>query len=317
MRTAGLTGLVTFALCLGAAGARGQDVNTAGAAADSTQFVRSTPSYSSGGQRDPFNSLAPEPVEEGRNIKDMFDYEEGALKGIVSTADGPYAMVVDGEGLSYVLYENSRVRGGYVTRISDDTVYLNIIKYGRAMTIMFRSREAQSLVVQQNGQGETTIRKPGITVDYTKTGAVTGQLSIDDVIVSQSGIRTIEEEWFGVSRNAEPGKPTEPVMARNMFAQYDPPDGAEIMLPYELEWTDAPGDIAEYVLTIDDDEDYSSPAVTISGIPSSAYVMTDELRLPAEMPLYWRVIAIDADGNRMTSFRSDMTFTIQSEEVDR
>ncbi|MCD6307882.1 MAG: hypothetical protein J7M24_02665, partial [Candidatus Latescibacteria bacterium] len=96
--------------------------------------------YNAGGKRDPFETLVPgdDNMKAEEKIKGLFNYERATLKGVVSSSLDSYALVADADGFGYVLREGYRVFGGYVTKITDDSVHLHIVKYGRSMSIIMR-----------------------------------------------------------------------------------------------------------------------------------------------------------------------------------
>ena len=130
---------------------------------DLASFSRTQPVYDPEGKRDPFGSLVPKEEEEGKKIKGLLNYEKAQLKGIVKTESDTYALVMDADNFGHVLREGYMVYGGYVTAITEDSVYLHIVKYGRALSIILRLETSKSTIVTEEA-GEIVVKKPGINV---------------------------------------------------------------------------------------------------------------------------------------------------------
>ncbi len=297
--------------------------DSAAAADEDTLLTFTLPSYryQSSGKRDPFESLAPREIsneeEEERNkIKDLFSYEEASVLGIVDSASDSYALVSDKNELSYVLRVGDRVFGGYVTDITEDAVQLHIVKYGRSMRIILRM-EASKFTVIEETEAETHITKPGINVSYKPGKNTTGEISIEEVIVTDPYVRTIEDEWFGGKKELpmlDEGEETKKTqISADSFSLIEPQDNAWIRLPYNLDWTNAPGLNNVYSVLIDDDDDFSSPLVMREGITASSFVISDNLNLPLNTGLFWKVIAYDKSGARVEPVQRQMRFQISGQ----
>jgi len=288
---------------------------------EALKYSRPVFRYESKGKRDPFASLAPRTTgEEEKKIKGLFNYEGASLKGIVSTGDDTYALVVDSDGYGYVLRKGYRIFGGYVTDVTADAVHFHIVKYGRSMDIIMRLSSSKSTVIEERESGESLIQRPGITVQYGEnvTGVESGPgVSVEEVTVPSADTKTVEELWFGEGVGEETGNAGDrscTARMRRNFSLIDPPDGALITLPYVLDWTRAKGDGVVYTLIIDDDADYSSPLLVKENIETSSYVLGEDpadSALPEDTELFWRVTARDAAGNESACRRDDVSFKIR------
>ena len=282
--------------------------------ADSLLYFRPEYTYDSAGKRDPFQSLVPvEEDEEEQKIKELFDYEDATVLGIVISEDDSYTLVQDSNDLSYVLREGDRVLGGYVTNVTNDGIYLHIVKYGRSMTIILRLESSKYTIIEE-GDGETSLRRPGINISYEKGLPSSKEVIIEEVTVPYSEIKTIEEEWFGtkggipdISEEKTPPSETE---NQGSFFLVEPQNNSWIRLPYILVWTKAAGTEFSFSLIIDDDSDFSSPIVLKQGIKTSSYLINDEMKLPLNRKLFWKVIAIEPSGKRLNCKQTDMSFKI-------
>ena len=294
--------------------------DTAAVADEDTLLTFTLPSYKyqPQGKRDPFESLAPEEVssedeEDRKRIKDLFSYEDASLLGIVNSGTDSYALVSDLNELSYVLRVGDRVFGGYVTDITEDAVYLHIVKYGRAMTIILRM-EASKFTVIEEMAAETHIRKPGINVTYKPGSRVSGDISIEEVIVTNPYVNTIEDDWFGgrteIPRLDKPDEEVKEPVRQGAFRLLEPQDNAWIRLPYVIDWTNAPGVNSVYTVLIDDNADFSSPLFMKEGITTSSQMVNENLGLPQNTGLYWKVIAYDQSGTRVDPVQTHLKFQI-------
>jgi len=285
--------------------------DTTGVKADSLFYTRPEYSYQTLGRRDPFETLAPrEKDEEEKVIKGLFNYEKAKIVGIVNTDDGSCALVNDENGLGYVLRQGDRVFGGYVTDVTDNALYLHIVKYGRSMTIILRMEFSKQTVIEEQ-DGFTSVKKPGINITFGETPAEKKEVIIEEITVPSADIRTIEEEWFGPREKPSPliDESVAPEKT-GTFMLLEPPDNSWIRLPYILEWTDAEGTNVEYTLIIDDNSDFSSPLVNTSGITRSSFLLTDGPMFPRNRELYWKVIAVDESGERSIARQPFMKFKI-------
>ena len=278
-------------------------------------YSRPSLQYESGGKRDPFETLVPATVDEKEKIKGLFNYEESVLKGIVNADDDSYALVVDSDNFGYVLRKGYRVFGGYVTRITDDALYLHIVKYGRSMTIILRMESSKSTVIIEQEVGESSVKKPGININYSKETTSGSKVVIEEVIVPSVVIKTIEEEWFGnketggVQGESEAHEPTIEYAAS--FSLIDPPDKSWITVPYVLNWTSMKGKNISYILIIDDDSDFATPLYVKEGITTSSYVLGEDYEFPSNKDLFWKVIAQDGSGTVVTCLRTNLSFKIK------
>ena len=278
-------------------------------------YSRPSLRYESGGKRDPFETLVPATVAEKEKIKGFFNYEESTLKGIINTDDDSYALVVDKDNFGYVLRKGYRVIGGYVTGITHDALYLHIVKHGRSMTIILRMESSKSTVIIEREVGESSVKKPGININYSKKIASGSKFVIEDVIVPSIGLKTIEEEWFG---NKETGAAPDESEAQEpaiedaaSFSLIDPPDNTWITVPYVLNWTSLKGKDISYILIIDDDSDFATPLYVKEGITTSSFVLGEDYEFPPNKDIFWKVIAQDGSGTVVTCLRTDLSFKIK------
>ncbi|MFC1692390.1 hypothetical protein ACFL1R_02670 [Candidatus Latescibacterota bacterium] len=288
---------------------------------DSLLYSRPVTVYDSGGKRDPFKSLAPKPVETGKKIKGLFNYDNASLKGIIKTEDDIYALVVDENEAGHVLREGYRVFGGYVTRITDDTVYLHIVKYGRAMSIVMRMETSKATIIEEVTGGESYVKKPGINIIYRQSDTPDSEILIEDVYVPSLDIKTVDEEWFGESGTSpfsdkaeKESDQSEGSETMGAFSLIDPPDNSWITLPYELDWTTMIGNGIRYSIFIDDNTDFSSPFFIKEEIKTSAFLLDEETEFPANKKLFWKVIAHDASGEQVSCRRTDMSFRVTGKQ---
>ena len=295
-----------------------QEKNAPAAPTDSTatgeltSFTREQPVYDSQGKRDPFGSLAPKEVEEGKKIKGLLNYEKAVLSGIVRTSDDMYALVIDSDGFGHILREGYMVYGGYVTAITEDSVYLHIVKYGRAMTIILSLESSKSTVIAEE-DGEKVVKRPGINIYYGPSNQNRRGIEIQDIIVPSLRTRTLEEEWFG----SVGGLPTIDDTENNFgndgdrsFSLFNPPDSSVIKLPFEMKWTKYDGKGSSYRILIDDEPGFNTPHILVEQVGASSYLIVDEINLPVDRQLFWKVIAIDESGNEYPCRQSYLSFKI-------
>jgi len=273
------------------------------------EFNREPVAYRTEGHRDPFASLAPKETDTKKKIKELFNYEDSLIKGIVSADEDLYALAVDKDGLSYVLRESDRVYGGRVRKITRDTLYLSIVKYGRAMTIILRMESSKSTVITEVAEG-SELKKPGINITYGKNVRMKDNVMIEDVTIPSLSTRTLDEQWFGDDGDksaAGTGDATESPM---VVALLDPVVESWIELPYILDWTTIDGEKMTYELILDDNEDFSSPLLTEKQLPTSSFILSPDAGLPANRNLYWRITAHDGSGDEYTCNQRYGTFKI-------
>lgn len=281
---------------------------------DTLLYQRPRFEYDSQGKRDPFRTLVPrEENEKETRIKELFEYEDAKVLGIVESEDDTYALLVDSNNLSFVLREGDRVLGGYVTRVSNGEIVLNIVKYGRAMTIVMRLESSEYTVIEEK-DGAFVVRKPGINLTYEKGVPGTKKVLIEEVMVPSSSIRTVEEEWFGpgetiLTQFGQEPESEEPVETGG-FSLVEPQDNSWIKLPFLFDWTTLEGEDISYTLVLDDDGDFSSPMLQKEGIKTSSYLVNDTMNVPSNRIVYWNIIAVDMSGKRYAPVKSDMSFKI-------
>lgn len=274
-----------------------------------TEFSREPVAYSKEGRRDPFASLAPKETSTNKKIKDLFNYEDSLIRGIVTAEDDLYALAVDKDGFSYVLRESDRVYGGRVRDITREAVYLSIVKYGRAMSIILRMESSKSTVITEVAEG-SEIRKPGINITYGKNVSIKDNVMIDDVTIPSLSTRTLEDQWFGKDRKESAAKPGNTSAPSKVVALLDPAVESWIELPYILDWTTLDGEKITYELILDDNDDFSSPLLTESKIATSSFLLGSDAGLPVNRNLYWRITARDGSGDEYTCNQRYGTFKI-------
>ena len=300
-------------------GAFAQDKKAEPAAADSTmsteelsKFSRDKVDYDSGNKRDPFGSLVPKQAEEGQKIKGLLDYEKAVLSGVVNADDDKYALVVDGDGFGHVLREGYMVYGGYVTAITDDSVHLHIVKYGRAMSIVLRFETAKSTITGTEEDGNV-VKKPGINITYDQSFQQRKSIRLEDITVPSIGMKMLEEKWFGSSAAlpVADDRLDDASDTGRSFSLFDPPNDSWIKTPYELNWTNYTGHDIKYILIIDDDSEFSPPHIVLEQVKDSSYLIVDDMQLPANKQLFWKVVAVDGEGVEQPCRQQQMTFKIE------
>jgi hypothetical protein len=258
--------------------------------------------YDRGGKRDPFNSLVPPSIKEEKKIKGLFNYEKAALKGIVQTGSGAYALVVDGDNYAHVLRKNDQVFGGYVTDITDDSVFLHIVKYGRAMSIILRMETAKQ-TMRSSEEGLNLMKRPGINLSF-EPGAASGNIvPVEDVVVPSLDTRTVEDTWFGPDTGA--GEPADTSGASILIS---PPNASEILLPQVFRWTKAEGDSLS-TLVFSEDEKFTSQLVVKEGLTGTTYLLETNPGLNPGTLYYWEIIALKRSGKWVHS-RNHLSFRI-------
>lgn len=275
-------------------------------------FTRKQAVYDSQGKRDPFGSLAPKEVEEGKKIKGLLNYEKVVLSGIVRTGDDKYALVIDADKFGHVLREGYMVYGGYVTAITEDKVYLHIVKYGRAMTIILSLESSKSTVVAEE-DGETVVRRPGINIYYEPSTQSRREIEIQDVVVPSLHTKTLDEVWFDSNGSFPDIDDTEDKTGSDevqAFSLFNPPDDSWIKLPFEMEWTSVAEKGISYTIMIDDDPDFSAPHSVMEQVHTSSYLLVEDMNLPVDRQLFWKVVAVDESGNEYPCRQTSMSFKI-------
>lgn len=300
-----------------------QKKNSAQAAADTTakaedltDFSRIIPVYDSGGRRDPFSSLAPKKeIGDRKKIKGLFNYVEAELRGIVKTDIDTYALVVDSDGYAHVLREGYMVYGGYVTQITDDSVSLHIVKYGRALSIILRLESSKTTVSYEN-TGEKIIKRPGINVVYEKTVRPAERISIEDISIPSLNMKTLEEQWFGSDGKIPAADKTSAArsLTADSFSLFDPPPESWISLPCVLNWTDHKNPGITYNLIIADNSDFNNPVLVRGKIDSSSYLLIDKMELPTNRELFWKVYAVDSSGDEIPGRQAYLSFKIKGDK---
>ena len=288
-------------------------------AADSTmqaeeliEFSRPALKYDSAGKRDPFGTLLPDEVETEEKVKDLFEYEDASLSGIIRTDIDTYALVVDAVGYSHILREGYMVLGGYVTSITDESVYLHIVKYGRTKTIILRLPSSKSTIITEV-DGEKVIKKPGIDVTYEQSLHQPRDIRIDDVTIPSENTVTLEEQWFGkknVLPEREESKLSTKDSSRDSFSLMYPPEGSWVKLPYNLNWTNYENDIEKYRVIVDDSSDFDEPFFLVDEVTASSYLLVAEMGLPLNKKLFWKIIAVDTSCNEIPCRQIHLSFVI-------
>ena len=299
-------------------GSHAQEKGTPSAPPDSASveelesYTRKQTVYDSQGKRDPFGSLAPKEIEEGKKIKGLLNYEKAVLSGIVRTGDDKYALVIDADGFGHVLREGYMVYGGYVTAVTDDKVYLHIVKYGRAITIILSLESSKSTVVSEE-DGETVVKRPGINIYYEPSTQSRREIEIQDVVIPSLHTKTLDEVWFGSNGGLpvidDTGDESE-LDEVSSFSLFNPPDDSWIILPFEMNWTSYAGKGITYTITIDDDPDFKAPHSLMEQVRTSSYLLVGDMNLPVNRQLFWKVVAVDESGNEYPCRQSSMSFKI-------
>ena len=307
-----------FALFISVGSACAQDKNavappdSAKADVDSLSFTRKQTMYESAGKRDPFGSLVPVEPEKGMTLKGLFNYEQAGLRGIVKTDDDTYALVIDANRFAHVLREGYMVYGGYVTAITDNSVFLHIVKYGRSMSIVLSLESSKSTVLSEEDD-EMIVKKPGITISYKQSLQPQKKIHIEDVIIPSSETKTLDELWLGKKSSLpviEISDDTTDEMPLTSFSLFSPPQNSWITLPYEMNWTDVSGEGVTYIITLDDEQEFITPHVAMEQVKNSSYLLVENMDLPLNRQLYWKVVAVDESGNEMLCRQSFLTFKI-------
>ncbi|MCE5251012.1 pilus assembly protein PilP [bacterium] len=277
-----------------------------------TDFTRSAPVYDAQGKRDPFGSLAPAEVEENKKIKGLFNYEKAKLQGIVKTDDDIYALVLDADGFGHVLRVGYMVYGGYVTDITDDSVRIHVVKYGRSISVdMFLESSKSTVLVEQDEKN--VIKRPGIDIVYETGSQPQKTIRIEDIVIPSLSTKTLEEKWLSTSGEFPVvEQQTESTSKENVkaFSLYDPPDDSWIRLPHVLKWSRYDGDSVTYILLVDDNPDFGPPNIIREKVRETSYILIEDMELPLNKKLYWKVIALDSSGIELPCRQSCLSFRI-------
>jgi hypothetical protein len=268
---------------------------------DPLKYSRPSYDYNSEGKRDPFDSLAPVQVKEDKKIKGLFNYDKAVLQGVVNTDSSRYALALDGDKFAHILREGDKVLGGVVTEITDDSVFLHIVKYGRAMTIIMRLETAKSTRVTREAQ-DVVFRKPGINLSYEMDSATAKNISVEEVVVPSLRTKTVEEIWFGQETNKAGD-----TITKGENTLFDPPDNSSIGLPHLFRWTKSPDD-SLYTFVISGDSNFSNTLFTKEELRTSSFLL-QETALLSEGTLYWKIIAKHKSGKTVNS-RNILSFRI-------
>ena len=118
-----------------------------------------------------------------------------------------------------------------MTDITDDSVYLHIVKYGRAMSIILRMETAKQ-TVKSSEEGVDEVKRPGIDLSFEPGQSLGNILTIEDVVVPSIETRTVDEVWFGP--DSEENGPADTSGACILIS---PSDSSVILLPYVFRWT--------------------------------------------------------------------------------
>ncbi len=276
--------------------------------ADSLRYSRPNYEYSSGGKRDPFESLVPKAEDKGNKIKRLFEYEDATILGVVDSEKNPYALVLDNTGYSFILHVSDQVQGGQVTRIGNGAVYLHIVKYGRAMNIILRMESSRYTVIEEEGN-VTDLKKPGINVLYLNEPTPANEETPEEVTVPLGEIRTVEEEWFGTGGMHSNVRYSQQTGLENTILLMYPSPGSWIRLPYEMDW-EAPENTGKVDIEIDDSPDFSSPILIIQNITAKPYNIDQNLKLPVNTALYWRATGVGENNSRFGCEPQNIQFYI-------
>jgi len=261
---------------------------------DPLTYSRPVFDYDSGGRRDPFNSLVPKENKDEKKIKSLFNYEKAFLRGIVRTDTTVYALVVDADNYAHVLRKNDRVLNGYVTDITDDSMYLHILQFGRPMRIILRMETARQ-TVRTEDSGLDLMKRPGINLSYDDGASSVGELGLDDVIVPSGEIMTVEDEWFG-PQNKNPLSPGD----SGANTLISPRDGSEIMFPQLFRWVRSDGD-SLYTVVFSQDEQFRSELMLKEGLTVPSILFETNPGLEPGKRYYWNVVAMKCSGNWVNS----------------
>ncbi|MFC1650398.1 hypothetical protein ACFL2X_02405 [Candidatus Latescibacterota bacterium] len=282
---------------------------------DSLMYSHPTYIYDSFGKKDPFHSQVPADAGE-KIIKDLFSYEEATILGIVSSDTDSYALVTDKNGASYVLRVGDSVFGGHVDQISEDSIVLDIVKYARAMTIIMRL-ESSKYTVYEELDGQSQIRRPGITITYGKAQDGRKDIIVDEVTVQSLNTKFIEEEWFGPKEETVPQADGEPADVqsdlRGVIPLLEPNNKSWITLPHVFEWLNPDKIECVYTFIIYDDQELKNPIFIESDINTTAYLLGDDADIPLNRDLYWEVIAYELSGNKRINRQIVMSFKIKGQ----
>jgi hypothetical protein len=290
----------------------GIDTVKVSVANDSLEFTRPWYEYQTMGKRDPFESLVPKKIEDQNKIKQLFPYESSTVMGVILSEDDTYALVLDSAKKSYVLRIGDEVIGGQVTDITENAVFLHIVKYGRPMSIVLRMISSRYTMIEER-DGTASIRKPGINIEYEQGPLSTKGVIIEEVTVPLGAVRTVEEEWFGTHDPIY-----DQLSTRTTEGQHDvvgaimlmePQREMWIRLPYIMNWA-APGDVVSFILTIDDTPDFLSPLLVKEEITSSSFLLNSSFGLPKNQDLFWKIDALDKTGGRYACKPDSMSFKI-------
>ena len=280
-------------------------------------YSRPSYEYETKGKRDPFESLMPERIDAEKVIKGLFNYEGAKILGVAVSGSDMYALVVDGANASYVLRPGQKVLGGFVSQITDEGIFLHIVKYGRAMTIKMRLESSKLTVIEEDVDGGKTIRRPGINMSFDEKPLGRKEVGIEDVTVPTLETKTIEEIWFGKKRDVTDYVEKRLSIADSIKGEFlllEPPDKSWIKLPYEISWTGVENKNVTYSIAIDDNSDFSSPLIEREGLTSSAFIIDNDLNLPVNTLIFWKVYALDQSGNEIYSVQKSMSFRITSDK---
>jgi Tfp pilus assembly protein PilP len=96
--------------------------------------------YRAGGNRDPFASLI------GTDERtDLVDLSVVRLVGVVTSGEKPFAIVEDGEGVSYVLRKGDRVKNGRVVRVTPAALVCSQTMLGYTTTIQLKLEQGKDV----------------------------------------------------------------------------------------------------------------------------------------------------------------------------
>ncbi len=114
---------------------------------------------------------------------------------------------------------------------------------------------------------------------------------------------------YGIAEDCVPAEDYPP----SDFSLLSPINGENFLITTPaLDWSDShdPGGSVTYTLWIDDDWDFSSLLVEKSGLTSSGYQIVEGDGLENNSVYYWRVKAVDSQGNETWALQPDWRFLI-------
>ncbi len=95
--------------------------------------------YSSGGRRDPFESLWGVSELQFGSVP-LPNVENLNLVGILEDSTGFRALLEDLSGYGYILRKGDKVKGGYVARVTKEKIVFQVVEYGWTRTVVLKMR---------------------------------------------------------------------------------------------------------------------------------------------------------------------------------